>query len=508
MRQSQPCRDPEDKKVIVKKSHWIALSRTIVHVVPVSTSTILIAMNLKGVYLGPSLGSGSGLWTTTYTLAALQVATKVQSQLVFNHDFWLNGTSDDLWPTSLTSAHRGDLSPSEAQGNDSCSLSTSISNSHCVSKGYPKIYNYFNSVPDFFSWDWTLLLRELSFPRVIGGAEAVGSTSPETWAFAPHIATAFRQNQLWWDRSWFRRFNANGRASTVESQMAALPNLKEYEFYTYNIQSSAWTKAVAVSPDLWSKDGQSFIDRESVKTQWIEYTAEAVTAGVVIMEAMTNISLPTRSILACAVDARWAKAQSQQIDGPISPSQAAVTATALHQRLVHPIEGYTMNIPEVSSHGFLPVNDTSWRPITASLDWLEALTPEVPYISPTLNLSTPASTLANIFMSTNHTSIAATNNTNEYMIGTLYNFFETVISTLVADGISRVGYASQLESATFYANGAESACRSDILPNVCPGPPLSEDFTMMHIRGDLTDSTPLPSIVLLQSPETLESQPC
>lgn len=35
-------------------------------------------------------------------------------------------------------------------------------------------------------------MREPNFARIGGGTEALGKTSPETWAFAPYVATAFR----------------------------------------------------------------------------------------------------------------------------------------------------------------------------------------------------------------------------------------------------------------------------------------------------------------------------
>ena len=75
---SKPRQDLEHKKPIVHTSYGLALSRAIVHVVPVSISTGLIALNLKHHYIGSSLGSESGQWTTAYTLAVLQVAAKIQ----------------------------------------------------------------------------------------------------------------------------------------------------------------------------------------------------------------------------------------------------------------------------------------------------------------------------------------------------------------------------------------------------------------------------------------------
>ena len=294
-----------------------------------------------------------------------------------------------------------------------------------------------------------MLFREPTFNYVISGTEAVGGVNPDTWVSAPHLATAFRQAQLYIDPSWQYLNGANGHTASVETQMAAvrtvcfpqdvevdttsilLPVLKEYEYYTYNIQSSDWNTQVAVSPDLWSADNKSFIDPEIVRTRWIEYAADAVTAGVLIMGAMTNNSLSTRSILACAVDARWAKAQSQQSDGPLS-SEAPVTPTALHQRQAQEVDGWILNMGEVDNHGFLPINDSSWVPISVSLDWLEALTPDVPYVFPTLNLSKPASTLANILMSTNQSYIRPTLDVEDYIAITPYNFYETVIATLFA----------------------------------------------------------------------------
>ena len=128
-----------------------------------------------------------------------------KNQPVFYHFFYMNGTSDDLWPVNLTSAHIGDLSSIQAQSDYGCTLVTSIDNVRCISMGYLKILSFFSSVPDFVQWDRTWLVREPRFSRILGGAEAVGFVSPETWVFAPHAATAYWQSELWWDRAWFQR---------------------------------------------------------------------------------------------------------------------------------------------------------------------------------------------------------------------------------------------------------------------------------------------------------------
>ena len=66
----------EEKKTIIDSSFQLAFLRGLRHVFPVSICVLLISLNSKGVYIGPALEFGS--WTTTYSLAAFQVAAKVQ----------------------------------------------------------------------------------------------------------------------------------------------------------------------------------------------------------------------------------------------------------------------------------------------------------------------------------------------------------------------------------------------------------------------------------------------
>lgn len=357
--------------------------------------------------------------------------------------------------------------------------------------GYPKILNFFSSMPGFFFREWELVMREPKLMRVIGGKEPVGNTTSETWAFAPHMATALRQWHLWWVPSWFFRFDSNGRSSTVKSNMTAVrtvclqhnvttdttviefPDLKEFETYTYN-----GTLSATLGPNAFGRDGQSFEDPDTVRTVWINNTDGDFTAKLIIMEAMANVSSSIRSILACAVDARWVQAHSQQRD---MVSSAAITATALDQRpFKPPKESYTSAV-ETKDHAFLPTNG-SWLRITANLDFLNALTPVVPYLSPTLQLTKPASTISNIFMSMGYRIIPPLTPPSEYKDYYIYHFYETAVSTLVADGISRIGYSRQLESATFFANGTK-----DKLIKSGP-PPDAENFTEMQMEGDLLGS--------------------
>ena len=342
-------------------------------------------------------------------------------------------------------------------------------------------------------------MHEPKSMRVIGGKEPFSNTTSETWAFAPHMATALRQWQLWWVPSWFFRFNSNGRSSTVKSNMTAVrtvclqhnvttdttvidfPDLKEFETYTYNGTSSA-----ALGPNAFGQDGQGFEDPDIVRTVWINNTDKDFTAKLIIMEAMANVSSSIRSILACAVDARWVQAHSQQSD---MVSNAAITAQALDERPFKPPKKNYTSAVETKDHAFLPTNG-SWLRISASLDFLNALTPVVPYLSPTQSLTKPASTISNIFMSMDYRIIPPLTTLSEYKYYYNYSFYETAVSTLVADGISRVGYSRQLESAIFYANGTNDE-------RIKSGPPPdAQNFTEMRMDGDLLGSKP-PLLVLI-----------
>lgn len=151
----------------------------------------LVAGPASTVLLLPRTTVGSTGTTESSMGTAIRTLTSSQARPMFYHKIWLNGTSDDLWPTNLTAAHIGDRSFSEARGNDSCSLPTSIFNNRCVSTGYPKLFSHFNAVPGFFQWDWTLPMHEPALTRLLGGTEAAASTNSDTWAYAPHLATAF-----------------------------------------------------------------------------------------------------------------------------------------------------------------------------------------------------------------------------------------------------------------------------------------------------------------------------
>ena len=70
-------KESEEKKAIIRTSRLRALCRSLVHILPMTLCIVLIGINSKGTYLLPRLESYDGQWTTTNTLAVLQIASKI-----------------------------------------------------------------------------------------------------------------------------------------------------------------------------------------------------------------------------------------------------------------------------------------------------------------------------------------------------------------------------------------------------------------------------------------------
>lgn len=68
-----------------------------------------------------------------------------------------------------------------------------------------------------------MFVRDKTFARLFEIHAGRGLYGPETWAYIPHAATAYVQNQLWWDSSWFNKFKQGaGRRSTIKSKAAGV----------------------------------------------------------------------------------------------------------------------------------------------------------------------------------------------------------------------------------------------------------------------------------------------
>ena len=72
----------EEKKTIINTTFYCALWRGSVHLLPILVSATLIVMNTIHVYIGPDLVFHS--LTTTNSLAAFQIAAKIQVRNIYH----------------------------------------------------------------------------------------------------------------------------------------------------------------------------------------------------------------------------------------------------------------------------------------------------------------------------------------------------------------------------------------------------------------------------------------
>lgn len=258
------------------------------------------------------------------------------------------------------------------------------------------------------------------------------------------------------------------------------PQLGLYQTYLYD--SNVY---LAVKPDIWSQDNVSFISPDEVRTVWIDgaQDIDAVTAGLIILAPLTNSNDTTRSALGCSIDARWDESHHVQADGPLD---IAISADVVGQR--H---------DDSTGSEFLPANNSDWKNIKATMDWLEALTPTVPYLSPTLKLTSPASTIANLLMSTGHTEIPPINSVETGYSANPYQFWESTIAIYFAEGVARVGYSQQLGSPLFFVERSSPDTDQCTITvpivwknvDICPEDrPKGVNLTAFSLQGQITGS--------------------
>ena len=424
-----------------------------------------------------------------------RLTSHLQNQVVYTPRFWLNGTSDDLFPIMLSDAHIGHPSTANVSDPNPCTLFNSFMNEQCVSRAYQKMQALLDSTPNTTHWDWMVIFRDNDVARVLALHNNI-----ESWARAPHLATAYVQSIFWWDLTWFDRFRVNpsGRVSVVESQAANVrtaclwqsvtintnqiqfPLLELYRTYLYDT-----TAPITVEPDIWSQDNASFVDPDIVRTIWIDgaQNIEAVTAGLVVLGPLASPNETVRSALVCSIDAWWGDSNHIQSDGLLD---IAISADFTHARHY-----------DGSGSWFPPANNSHWKHIKASMAWLDALTPTVPYLSPTLALTNSASTIANLLMSTDHAQLPPIDNFEHRYRDAPYQFWEFLITTYFADGVARVGYSQQLNSPLFFVEGSDREGRDCVknifIPrrdvNTCPEDrPQSANLTTFSLEGQLTGS--------------------
>ncbi|KAF2840116.1 hypothetical protein M501DRAFT_1030375 [Patellaria atrata CBS 101060] len=101
----------EQRKTVIQKSFWVALSRSTVHIIPLTVSVAIIAINMTGYFIGAELAGPQD--STPINMALLQVAAKAQELLMvasvgtvlfhrIRHDLLNNGLPFGLYGSGLT----------------------------------------------------------------------------------------------------------------------------------------------------------------------------------------------------------------------------------------------------------------------------------------------------------------------------------------------------------------------------------------------------------------------
>ena len=215
---------------------------------------------------------------------------------------------------------------------------------------------------------------------------------------------------------------------------AKYPDLPEYGFRS---DLSYWIET-------------NFLVSSNISAQWITVPESAQLSDnsytTDVPSAFLSVQIPysesndTGTTFTCSIDARWAMAT--YTGGPIRDVNAdyVQTATIQNTRPIPDLTGYQYN--------FLPIDDGSWRQVQIDTDWLNTLTP--PLGNSTSGWNSLATLLTDIGMDNSTGIIVQWNDVPSVL--------ETIIATLVADGMSRQGYA---------ANGGPSTHFSDAL-NLLP----------------------------------------
>ncbi len=311
----------------------------------------------------------------------------------------------------------------------------------------------------------TLTAAHIGGPISLNSSDPTACTQPNNFT-NEHCASNVRTACLW-------------QTIMTNTSEVQIPRLESYKTYRYDSSAS-----LAVQPDTWSQDNVSFVSPDLVRTVWVDgaQDIDAVTAGLIILAPLINSNDTTRSALGCSIDARWDESHHVQSDGLLDITISADVVGPRHD--------------DGGGSGFLPANNSDWKNIKATMDWLEALTPTVPYLSPTLDLTSPASTIANLLMSTGHAYFQPIDSVENGYGANPYQFWESVIATYFAEGVARVGYSQQLES-TFFVEGSDPGthqCIVFIPPawhnlNICPEDrPKGVNLTSFFLQGQIMRS--------------------
>ncbi|KAG8526754.1 uncharacterized protein KY384_008183 [Bacidia gigantensis] len=404
----------------------------------------------------------------------------------FDTKFWFNGSATDYWPTKLTDEHIGGPNCLKRNG------------ANCVSEGFKLFEGYYTYARN--QVDYQVQTEEPLNPRIIQ-AYLRGSGSAETWSLAPHAPTSFLANEMWNDPHWYpRTTHATGQRSMhIDAQMSvvrtvctrqfqefpnttielSLPMLAEYTTWATEDSQGPYTNVRLPKP-LWSLNTASLVNDSNIAVAWIPTTANltSMTTGIVILGALNSTHSTKRLGLTCSIDARWNNASH------------TVTETTTYLRQVEK-QGNPVNAtlggscPIDTLHkAALPVDHRYWRTITAESSFLEALNAKPNPKSSKADTTSITSVLQAANMDPSKAFKPA-----QPQLSASIKRYETVIATVFADAISRIGLekVSPHESATIFTSSPEADCHFITKYSrlrFCPKPPTGS-YTPLTMKAFL-----------------------
>jgi len=355
---------------------------------------------------------------------------------------------------------------------------------NCAAGGYGPLHYHYTQAGAASQFEhFTIDIADSTSARLLeGNFRTTWEFRSETWTQAPHRATAAIEEiirQLWTyclryisvkpaDRFWFsdtRTVEVYTQIPTVRTvcipsvtvsandTVLPFPILPEYDFwYSNQTDRIVWDGydgtitdpgRFGQGPWEWQSIGESFgrlwtpasnfsgIEGFSlVKTTWLTLPSDfgSTTAGLAILFPPSGNSTKGRAV-SCSIDARWASGRNWatstqpawqwERSSVLVPMKSTIEST----RQFGTQEGIDL---------FLPKNDSTWSRISASLDYLQGLTPPISNTSTTTTLEK--------LLTDGILTVFDPMNLN-FSRSSIYftPFIEHVISTVVVDAIARTG---------------------------------------------------------------------
>ncbi|RSL74071.1 hypothetical protein CEP51_011664 [Fusarium floridanum] len=407
--------------------------------------------------------------------------------------YWLNGSSEQLWPTNLTADYYSEANCTHQD--------VQFVDNRCPSAGFLPLYHYYEHWWNHLNAGFSFELRDFNMRKIIYSQPALRHAS-NTWSYTAHSATATLQDAV-------RGLHRSALQYLLNHDPHRMPYPSHLEWADPIIfkvdtkiplvrvkcrpQGMVWlwgtnltveTASIRDSDPLWEAQmknpGKDMPEPIPIEIDVLRYIQEDLAArgildnsssllkGEMFQEGRRTLIFPVETwqvagnsldlvillgqnwertndeekphsnVLTCSIDARWS-------------SGATKMQMRSHNQLSHEFHlGRVRNLVETEAKhleriGYLhrtPPSDGSWPEIRLSADWYNILSPVLPnepshglpWIPPIGSKQTTLEVLFNKIFDTQNDAPSA---------------FENVIATAMADGLSRCGLIPNYNGSRF-----------------------------------------------------------